>query len=155
MKICIKCKVSKPVSEFYRTKENRDGYFGRCKTCIKERARHLRLKNPTLYKKKYLEYYAANRERCAESRRKFSETAAGRASIKRGGRKWALKNKHKRIAHMIVYKAVARGDMIRMPCEICGADNSEAHHEDYSKPLHVMWLCREHHRDRHSQLNGF
>lgn len=36
------------------------------------------------------------------------------------------------------------------PCEICGTlNNIEKHHEDYSKPLKVRWLCAVHHRDIH------
>ncbi len=31
------------------------------------------------------------------------------------------------------------------PCEICGSRSSEAHHEDYNKPLEVRWLCKQHH----------
>jgi hypothetical protein len=33
LKLCRRCNVSKPVSEFYRSKANSDGYDGRCKTC--------------------------------------------------------------------------------------------------------------------------
>ena len=39
------------------------------------------------------------------------------------------------------------------PCEICGlADPAfiNAHHEDYSKPFHVRWLCIKHHRMVHA-----
>ncbi len=38
-----------------------------------------------------------------------------------------------------------RGKIIKEPCLICGSENVEAHHEDYNKPLEVIWLCREHH----------
>lgn len=37
---------------------------------------------------------------------------------------------------------LARGKLIREPCENCGNENSEMHHDDYSKPLVVRWLCR-------------
>lgn len=44
-----------------------------------------------------------------------------------------------------VYKK--RGVLIPEPCAICGTtDQIEMHHEDYSKPLDVVWLCRAHHR---------
>jgi hypothetical protein len=38
--------------------------------------------------------------------------------------------------------------MNRQPCEICGA-KAEAHHDDYTKPLEVRWLCFKHHREWH------
>jgi len=54
-----------------------------------------------------------------------------------------------RRAHTIVLRAVRRGLISRKPCEECGDPKSEGHHEDYSKPLDVVWLCRTHHRRRH------
>jgi ribosomal protein L15E len=32
---------------------------------------------------------------------------------------------------------------------VCGAKKSVAHHEDYKKPLDVIWLCQEHHKAVH------
>lgn len=46
-----------------------------------------------------------------------------------------------------------RGKIKKQPCEVCGSDNSQAHHEDYSKPLEVKWLCRIHHLEIHSQYD--
>ena len=42
-----------------------------------------------------------------------------------------------------------RGKIIKQPCSVCNNQNSEAHHEDYTKPLDVIWLCREHHLEKH------
>ena len=35
-----------------------------------------------------------------------------------------------------------RGKLLRKPCQKCGDKRSQMHHEDYSKPLAVTWLCR-------------
>jgi len=45
---------------------------------------------------------------------------------------------------------VKRGKIIKLPCLFCGDPNSEAHHQDYSKPLEVTWLCRYHHKALHN-----
>jgi len=37
----------------------------------------------------------------------------------------------------------------RQPCEVCGARPAEAHHDDYSRPLEVRWLCKRHHAEHH------
>lgn len=37
---------------------------------------------------------------------------------------------------------ILRGVLKRQPCEICGAVKVEAHHEDYTKPFEVRWLCK-------------
>jgi len=68
-----------------------------------------------------------------------------------------------------VNKAVREGVLIPQPCEVCGEPlrtvetttiqggrtvplirrNIHAHHDDYSKPLQVRWLCDLHHREHH------
>ena len=45
--------------------------------------------------------------------------------------------------------AIRRGHMQRQPCEDCGAERAQAHHDDYGQPLVVRWLCRTHHEARH------
>ena len=62
-------------------------------------------------------------------------------------------------AHNIVEKAVMRGLLIPAPCEQCGSDGVfsdgrrevQAHHDDYSKPLSVRWLCQKCHHDWHKK----
>lgn len=54
------------------------------------------------------------------------------------------------LARRKVNDAIKCGWIERKPCEDCGDPKSEAHHEDYSKPLDVKWLCQTHHRERHS-----
>lgn len=48
-------------------------------------------------------------------------------------------------ARVKVCKAVSSGILKRCPCSVCGNADVEAHHEDYNKPLDVVWLCAKHH----------
>ena len=43
------------------------------------------------------------------------------------------------------------GTLSRLPCEVCGVLKAQAHHDDYSKPLDVRWLCRDHHSAFHKE----
>lgn len=52
-------------------------------------------------------------------------------------------------AHNIVEQAILNGLLVRRPCEVCGVLHVDAHHDDYSKPLEVRWLCRKHHLLHH------
>lgn len=42
-----------------------------------------------------------------------------------------------------------RGKITRQPCEACGLLRSQMHHDDYSKPLEVRWLCQQCHLNLH------
>ncbi len=45
---------------------------------------------------------------------------------------------------------IKSGRLTKLPCEICKVvENVEAHHDDYTKPLDIRWLCRKHHREHH------
>ena len=47
-----------------------------------------------------------------------------------------------------VYQAIKSGKLTPQPCELCGSnENIEGHHNDYSKPLDVKWVCRSCHRN--------
>lgn len=61
-------------------------------------------------------------------------------------------NEARREADRAVNHALYHGTLIRQKCEKCGSRKSEAHHEDYAKPLEVKWLCRYHHRHRDAEL---
>lgn len=45
--------------------------------------------------------------------------------------------------------AVRRGKIKRGPCVKCGEIKTEGHHTDYSKPLDVLWFCRQCHENEH------
>lgn len=57
------------------------------------------------------------------------------------------------MAYREYIKALKSGLLGRQPCVVCGSTkNIDGHHEDYSKPLEVTWLCRKHHKIRHAEL---
>ena len=65
-------------------------------------------------------------------------------------------------ARNTVNKAILRGQLERPKfCESCGSEGEpfldgrapiQAHHDDYDKPLEVMWLCRSCHGKRHRRI---
>jgi hypothetical protein len=55
-------------------------------------------------------------------------------------------------ATKLVQLAIGRGELTPQPCEVCDDVKTDAHHTDYSKPLDVRWLCRQHHTEEHARL---
>lgn len=53
-------------------------------------------------------------------------------------------------ARHLVTRAIKTGRLKRGPCEVCGALDVHAHHDDYDKPLQVRWLCQQHHQAHHN-----
>lgn len=68
-------------------------------------------------------------------------------------RRWRESNPLAHSAHMILAAAIRAHKIDPQPCEICGA-KAHGHHDDYTKPLDVRWLCNKHHREHHTKLNG-
>jgi hypothetical protein len=55
-------------------------------------------------------------------------------------------------ARQLMARAISRGELLREPCSVCGNQESQGHHTDYSKPLEVVWLCSQHHTEEHTRL---
>ncbi|MEN3939707.1 hypothetical protein WJU23_00310 [Prosthecobacter sp. SYSU 5D2] len=63
--------------------------------------------------------------------------------------RWRNRHPQAVAAHNAVYRAVLRGELRRQPCRVCGCTRSHGHHEDYGRPLDVLWLCQAHHAEHH------
>lgn len=61
-----------------------------------------------------------------------------------------LKREGRRGVYNAVAAAKRKGTLLKQDCSACGA-KAEAHHNDYSKPLEVVWLCRRHHQLVHGK----
>ena len=68
-------------------------------------------------------------------------------------KRYQQKYPEKAKAHRWVADKISRGVITRQPCCRCGSENDvHAHHDEYSKPDQIMWLCRLHHRERHVEI---
>ena len=134
-KTCTECGGEKPPTEFYGKDSN-------CKECRKAKVRAYRQANIEAVK-------AYDRERGRdEKRRSAVKERRPRYREKHNevyAKAWIAKNPEKRKAHGAVWSAIRSGKLIKQPCEVCGEIKVEAHHDDYTKPLDVRWLCPAHH----------
>lgn len=55
----------------------------------------------------------------------------------------------KNICRQRTRRAIKSGYLVPQPCEKCGEENSQAHHEDYNKPELIKWLCSKCHAAEH------
>jgi hypothetical protein len=136
-KQCFKCNAVKPLTEFYKHAGMADGYLNKCKECTKNDSSKHRSKNLEKIR-------AYDRERGKIPERIKANTEVNRA--------WRAEDKRRAIAHGKVSSAIKSGVLVRSKCERCGDEKSVAHHEDYDKPLEVMWLCQPCHKQRHKEL---
>ena len=138
-KECFKCKAVKPLEEFYKHPSMLDGHVNKCKECNKNDVTANRNKNI-----EKIRAYDRERGKIPERIKAVSEVAKA----------WRAEDTRRSAAHNAVARAIRNGSLLRLPCIRCGADKSLAHHEDYDKPLEVMWLCQACHKQRHKELDG-
>lgn len=155
-KICKKCNIEKPLTDFYRHNGTADGYLNICKNCKKEDGKKYRKEN--IEKVREYDRNRPNKEERVEKHRKRIEKMKKDNPTKyrkylKSAKKWNEQNKEKRNAHNKVARALMNGKLIRKSkCEKCSSiEKIEAHHENYSKPLEVIWLCEKCHKDIHRE----
>lgn len=98
-----------------------------CNACNRERLAAFHLANPYLRSHYSKTWRQNNPEKCREDLRKRRCNAP-----------------EKNRARNLLNIAVREGTLTRQPCQACGK-KAQAHHEDYSKPLEVIWVCQAHH----------
>jgi len=136
MKECFKCNETKPLSEFYKHPQMSDGRLGKCKECTKRDVKKHRKENDSVR-----EY----------DRRRYHEDPKRRAYSRANAKRWGEKNPVKKAAQIAVNNAVRDGRLVKSPCEQCGAKKVHGHHDDYSRPLDVRWLCPLCHHRHHAK----
>ena len=99
--------------------------------------------------------YLKNKTTILARQSSYRKTAEYKSVDKRSKDKFMVKQR----ARAVVYSAIKSGKLDRVPCEVkaCKNPKSEAHHNDYSKPLEVIFLCSKHHAACHKvfkPING-
>jgi hypothetical protein len=94
-----------------------------------------------------------NTERHRETARKSRERNIEKVRERDRARGYRSYDKQKEQARLAVTHAIEAGRLKREPCEVCGDANTQAHHDDYSRPLAVRWLCTTHHGALHQRVN--
>lgn len=133
---CIKCGLDLTEDFFYKHAEMKNGHLSKCKDCCREYAITHRRENI-----ERIRMYDNNRDK-TESRR------AKKRMYEKSHRE---RNVEKSRARNAVSNALRDGKIVKMPCEVCGNHVVTAHHEDYSQPLRIKWLCRSCHFHAHGK----
>lgn len=134
VRLCSACHRELPLAAFWARKNR--GLQYACRDCL--------LSNSRARYKRDLDASREQRRIYARGDKRASDRAAADRRLFPGKRK----------AHTAVYRATKAGILQRPEaCSRCGDRHRvEAHHDDYRKPLDVMWLCTACHRRRHAEL---
>lgn len=151
--ICRTCNIDKDVSQFYPSQAGTKGRC-RCKDCCKIYQAEYKLKHPEqvrMWTRKRMRKWRENNPEL-NCERSQEQSVKHRERNNSYSRKYSKNNRDKKRAQLIAYYAVKTGKLIPQPCEVCGNPRVEKHHDDYSKPLEVRWLCSMHHHRHHKWL---
>lgn len=180
MKTCKTCGLEKDESEFF--KKRRTSLEGSCKSCKKKKTREridadpehkekVRLRSEVRRRtEEYKEWRKGHQERNREKISAYVLDEYHRNKNRLEKQKiWKSKNKERirkytatarkrfpfrTAARSYVCAAIKEGIIVRPEkCSRCNKEcKPEAHHEDYMRPLDVVWLCRQCHGFEHRKL---
>lgn len=140
IKVCVKCGDPRPAADYYARKSGRRD--STCKTCRRrvnrKTGKKWRRENPELARRRNKIWNATGGAK--ESKRRYRERKSQTAEFKDRAR---VRN--------VVTHAIRSGDLSPEPCEKCGSEPAQAHHDSYlpGRELDVRWLCSKHHGEEH------
>lgn len=136
-KVCKKCLILKPLDNFSKNSLTKDKHSSKCKNCVKEYSRQHRLDN-----KEYYQQYEKNRVNL-QHRKDLA---------KRVTKEYRQNFTKQYKANSALNYAVKSNKIEKLPCIVCGSLEVVAHHPDYDRPLDVIWMCHQHHKQTHSMV---
>lgn len=129
--------------EFLKEKSRK--YYQRNQEKILEKAaKYRRVRKKEISIKEALRRLADS-DRFEKNRNKHKKwSSSNRERLNEYQRDWYQKNKEKRRSHVILNRSIISGELVRPDiCSQCFKKcKPDGHHEDYSKPLSVEWLCK-------------
>ena len=152
-KICTTCGIEKGIKSFSKLSLGLYGRRSRCKECTKLYSWAYYYKNCERERMRTRIYRLRDVQKWRGYNKQYRQIH--KAEISRANKEWKHKmytieaERVKFRARNMAASAARKGRIIKLSCEVCGELKSEGHHEDYSKPLEVRWLCHLHHEAWH------
>lgn len=133
LKTCKKCNKSMNIKYFHWDKTN-ENYKSMCKPC----------------------YRVFNKKITSKAIKKYSLTNKGKNAIASASKKAYINHKEKWIARAKARYAITKGIIVKpKKCEVCEEVKPlQGHHEDYNKPLEVIFLCYSCHAEADKLLES-
>ena len=149
MKVCKECQVEKPFDGFYKHAAMADGHLNKCIECVKARVGKHREAN--LEKIREYDRQRANQPHRVKARKEYVKTEAGKQARKRASVAYQKRYPMVYASHVITSNAMRDGRLSQASnCSVCkSTEKIEGHHDDYTKPLEVRWLCEQCHKEWH------
>lgn len=151
-KSCFKCGITKPLDDFYAHPRMADGHLNKCKDCARKDSSYRLATLQRTSRHWVLQERVRCRIKSARQRDKSRAVVLTPEQLRERSLRYYDKYPEKRRATTMVGNAIRDGKLKREPCEVCGSQRAQAHHDDYSKPLEVRWLCTKHHAEYHINL---
>lgn len=138
MKICTKCKQTKPLSEFHKDRSTKDNHRPDCKICSLKRIK---------------EYSQTERGKAAHKR--YYQSKKGKITRRTAQRRFRILHPEFQKAEDAVKSAIRAGKMPRpdsLKCLLCGEPAKQYHHHKSYAPEHqlnVIPVCQDCHKKVH------
>jgi len=149
-RMCKRCGETKDFGDFEKHKQCRHGITYTCRACAVKISCQWAANNKRaslLIKKRWRVLHPDKQKQVSREHRERN-----RDQLNARQREYERNNPHKKRAHACVRRALRSGKLVRpTKCQKCGSEKGgmQAHHEDYSTPLSVKWLCSMCHINLH------
>lgn len=149
--ICKKCGIDKPI-EAYQIRKSFGGIpYRQCRDCRVAISNVWRHKNPDRVKASVERGYDRQSDHQQKLWASGYRVPSRRVHVNKPN-EWVIANRDKYNAQQKVARAIKNKSIIRpAACENCsrGETRIYGHHQDYTRPLDVNWLCGRCHRRVH------